>query len=146
MSLAELQKLKPMPTPSMQDGEEDWDNDGEPGIATQVSGIISGVRHGCQRDWDHWLTAPGYEITPSLEFTTDLTIRFEFESEEALLYPTVGLLATPAEVSYEWDPVMRFRFLGRTADDPRAQAIVKAEPVDTCYAIQDAMPPEELMR
>jgi hypothetical protein len=41
---------------------------------------------------------------------------------------------------------MRFRFLGRTTDDPRAQAIVKADPVETCYAIQDAIPAEQPMR
>ena len=146
ITLAELKKLKPMPTPRMQDGAEDWDNDGNPGLTTELSGILAGQRPGCQRDWDHWLTTPGYEITPSLNFTTDLTIRFEFESEEALLYPTGGLLATPGEVDFDYDPIMRFRFLGRTTDDPRARAILKAEPVETCYAIQDAMPTEMLRR
>jgi hypothetical protein len=143
MTMADLMKQKPMPTASMQDGAEDWDNDGHPAITTTVTGIISGDRYGCQRDWDRWFTAPGFEITPSLDFTTDFTIRFEFEGEEALLYPTVGLLATPAEVDYSFAPTMRFRFLGRTMDDPRAQAIVKADPVETCYAIQDAIPAEE---
>jgi|GEM_PF-1424765 len=144
LSLAEMQAMKPLPTPSMPDGAEDWDNDGEPGIATQVSGIISGQRHGSQRDWDHWFTAPDYEITPSVEFTSDLTIRFEFEGEEGLLSPTVGLLATPSQPSNRLEPVMRFRFLGRTPDDPRVQAIAKSDPVETCYAIQDAIPAEQL--
>jgi hypothetical protein len=44
----------------------------------------------------------------------------------------------------EAEPVAHF--LGRTTDDPRAQAIVKAEAVDTCYAIQDAIPAQELKR
>jgi hypothetical protein len=146
LSLAEMQKQNPLPTPNMLDGAEDWENDGVPGVASQLSGILSGVRNGCQRDWDRWFTAPGYEITPSLDFTSDLTIRFEFEGEESVIAPTSGLLATLSEPATEYPPVMRFRFLGRTTDDPRAQAIVKAEPVDTCYAIQDAIPAEEATR
>ena len=146
ISLAELQKLKPLPTRSMLDGAEDWENDGEPGIAMQLNGIVSGVRNGCERDWDRWFTAPGFEITPSLDFTSDFTIRFEFEGEEVVLAPSDGLLTTPSEVATEYQPIMRFRFLGRTTDDPRAQAIVKADPVDTCFAILDAMPAEQLMR
>jgi hypothetical protein len=146
MSLAELQKLKPMPTPNMPDGAQDWENDGEPGVATQLSGIISGARNGCERDWDRWFTAPGYEITPSLDFTSDVTLRFAFEAEEIVLSPRGGLLTTPAEFDADYEPIMRFRFLGRTTNDPRAQAIVKTDAVATCYAIQDATPAEQLTR
>jgi hypothetical protein len=142
MSMAELSSMRPLPTPSMPEGAEDWENDGELGVASQHTGLITGSRNGVQRDWDRWFTAPGYEVTPSMDFTTDITIRFEYEGEESVFAPTIGLLATKSEPAPEWDPVMRFRFLGRTTDDPRAQAFIKAEPVDTCYAVQDALPPE----
>ena len=146
MSLAELQKLKPLPTQSKLDGAEDWENDGQPGVATQLSGIVSGARNGCARDWDRWFTEPGYEITPSLNFTSDLKVRFAFEAEEIVLAPRSGLLTIPSEFDGRYVPIMRFRFLGRTTDDPRAQAIIKADPVETCYAVQDAIPAEMLTR
>jgi hypothetical protein len=145
MSMDELSKQRPLPTPSMPEGAEDWENDGELGVASQHTGLVSGSRNGVQRDWDRWFSAQGYEVTPSMDFTTDILIRFEFEGEESVFAPTIGLLATKSEPAPEWDPVMRFRFLGRTKDDPRAQAVIKPEDVDTCYAIHDALPAEMVM-
>jgi hypothetical protein len=146
MTMAELAEQKPLPTPRMTDGAFDLENDGKLGVAGQVNGIISGVRNSCQRDWDRWFTEDGYEITPALDFTSDLKIRIEYESEESVMSPTSGLLTTPTEPTSDWEHVTFLRFLGRTLDDPRAKAIVKAEDVETCYAIQDAMPAEELRR
>lgn len=146
MSMAELARLKPLPTPRMPDGAFDLEGDGELGAAGQINGIVSGVRNSCQRDWDRWFTAEGYEITPSMDFATDLKVRMEYESEESVMAPTSGLLVTPSEPTNDWDHIMYLRFLGRNLDDPRAQAIVHSEAVETCYAVQDAMPAEELRR
>lgn len=146
MTMAELAKLKPLPTPRMTDGAFDLENDGKLGAAGQVNGIVSGVRNSCQRDWDRWFTEEGYEVTPALDFTSDLEIRIEYESEESVMSPTSGLLTTPTEPTSDWKHVTFLRFLGRTLDDPRAKALVKSEDVETCYAIQDAMPAQELRR
>ena len=145
VTMSDLKKSKPLPTPSMPDGAVDFEGDGEPGAATQLMGIVAGVRNSCQRDWDHWFTAPKYEITPSMDFS-DFTLRIEFETDESVMAPTSGLLTTATETAQDWDHIMRFRFLGRTTDDPRAQAIIKGDEVATCYAVQDSMPAEALMR
>jgi hypothetical protein len=146
ISMAELARLKPLPTPRMPDGAFDLEGDGELGAAGQINGIISGVRNSCQRDWDRWYTAEGFEITPSMDFASDLKVRIDYESEESVMAPTSGLLVTPSEPTNDWDHIMYLRFLGRKLDDPRAQAIVHSEAVETCYAVQDAMPAEELRR
>jgi hypothetical protein len=146
MSMAELANQKPLPTPRMPDGAFDLEGDGELGAAGQINGIVSGVRNSCQRDWDRWFTEEGYEITPALDFSTDLKIRIEYETDESVMAPTSGLLTTPTEATSDWKHVTFLRFLGRNLEDPRAKAIVKPEAVETCYALQDAMPAEELRR
>ena len=146
VSMAELARTKPLPTPNAPEGAIDLEGDGELGAAGQIAGIISGTRNSCQRDWDRWFTAPGYEITPSMDFTDDLKVRMEYEAEESVMAPTTGLLTTPSESTSAWEHIMFLRFLGRSKQDPRAQPFLHEDAVETCYAIQDAMPSEELQR
>jgi hypothetical protein len=40
--------------------------------------------------------------------------------------------------------VLKLRFLGRDASDARAAALIESDNVETCYAIQDALPAEQL--
>jgi hypothetical protein len=143
-ALADVARAKPLPTAAMQDGAIDPENDGHMGIAAQVSGIASGTRNSVQREWHRWFTEPGYEITPSTDWTSDLRIRAEYDMEESVIDPTSGLLTTVPAASTAYKHVMQLRFLGRTLSDPRAQAIVKSNPVETCYALQDALPAERL--
>jgi hypothetical protein len=147
MSMADAQKLKPMPTPAMPDGAIDLEKDGELGAAAQVTGIVSGTRNSVQRDWNRWFTAAGgFEIAAAMDFTSELKIRAEYEIEEIVMAPATGLLTTLPDQTNEWNHIMRLHFLGRSADDPRAKPVVHSDPVETCYAVQDAMPAEMLQQ
>lgn len=138
--ISDVAKAKPLPTAAMSDGAIDVDNDGKLGIAFQVTGIVMGTRNSVQRDWTRWFTEPGYEIAASRDWTTDLTIRADFDNEESIIDPTSGLLVSGSMPSGTAKHVLKLRFLGRDATDPRAMALIKADDVETCYAIQDALP------
>jgi hypothetical protein len=139
-NISDVAKSKPLPTASMTDGAVDIDNDGKLGIAFQVTGIVMGTRNSVQRDWTRWFTEPGYEIAASQDWTSDLTVRADFDNEESIIDPTSGLLVSGSMPSGTAKHVLTLRFLGRDASDPRAAALIKADDVDTCYAIQDALP------
>jgi hypothetical protein len=138
-SITEVAKMQPLPTQASTAGAIDLEGDGQLGIAFQASGILSGTRNSVQRDWTRWFTAPGYEIVPSADWRDDLTIRADFDNEEMVMHvtsPLLSTLSTPVMTSH----VIRLRFLGRSREDARAQAVMKADDVDTCYAVQDALP------
>jgi len=139
-SAADLSRSKPLPTRSATDGALDTDGDGKLGIAFQVTGIIMGVRNSVQRDWSRWFTEPGYEIAASDTWTKDLRIRADFDNEEVVLDPASGPLVSGSTPRAGAKHALILRFLGRDASDPRVSAIVKASEVDTCFAIQDALP------
>ena len=143
-SVRSVAAANPLPKPGNTDGAIDSDGDGKLGVAFQVAGVISGTRNAVQRDWSRWFTEPGYEIPASTNWTSDLKIRTDFDNEESVLDPTSGLLVTGSTPKTQAKHLLRLRFLGRDASDPRAASMVKASDVDTCYAIQDAFPAEEL--
>lgn len=143
-SIAKVAMENPLPTAAMPDGAIDTESDGKLGMAFQVSGVISGVRNSVQRDWSRWFTEPGFEIEPSSDWPSELTIRSDFDNEESILDPSTGLLASTAQPARNAKHSFKLRFLGRDTSDPRATAMIKASDLDTCYAIQDAMPAEAL--
>jgi hypothetical protein len=143
-SVAKAATDKPLPTSQKTDGAVDTEGDGKLGVAFQVSGIITGTRNSVQRDWTRWFTETGFEITASSDWPSDLKIRADFDNEESILDPTSGLLVSGSSPKAGAKHVLKLRFLGRTAADPRVTAIVKANDVDTCFAIQDALPAEAL--
>jgi hypothetical protein len=143
--LTAVAAAKPLPTAANPDGALDPENDGKPGIAAQITGIASGTRNSVQREWHRWFTEPGYEIAANTDWQTDLRIRAEYDMEESVIDPTSGLLTTVPAATNSVKHVMLLRFLGRDLSDPRAAAVVKGNPVDTCYALQDALPAERLM-
>jgi hypothetical protein len=144
MSIPDIAKARPLPTMGKSAGAIDTENDGKPGIAFQAAGIVSGTRNSVQRDWTRWFTDTGYEITPAMEWSAPLKLRADFDNEENVLDDGGNSLlssgSTPTNAKHE----LRLRFLGRDRSDSRAMAIIKQADVDTCYAIQDAMPPEQL--
>jgi hypothetical protein len=142
--ISDVATAKPLPTAQMLDGAVDIDNDGKPGIAFQVTGIVMGTRNSVQRDWTRWFTEPGYEIAASADWPDDLTVRADFDNEESIIDPTSGLLVSNSMPSGSAKHVIKLRFLGRDASDARATAVIKGTEVETCYAIQDALPPETL--
>jgi hypothetical protein len=143
-SIEAIDVLKPLPTVINTDGAEDTENDGRLGVAYQVAGSISGVRNTVQRYWTRWHSDADYEIPASDDWTSDLVIRTEFDNEERVLSPKSGLLLSDSMPKSDAKHVLKLRFLGRDSSDARVAAIVKNTDIDTCYAIQDAMPAEKL--
>lgn len=144
MSVADVAKANPLPTPNKPDGAIDTENDGKLGIAFQASGIIEGTRNSVQRDWTRWFTESGFEITPAMDWTSDLTVRADFDNEESVMDASTPLLMSLSTPSGTAKHVMKFHFLGRDRSDARAMAMIKPSDTDTCYAIQDAMKAQEL--
>ncbi|HET6335804.1 MAG TPA: hypothetical protein VFG30_21410 [Polyangiales bacterium] len=143
-SIAQVQAANPLPTPANTAGAVDTESDGKLGVAVQVSGIITGTRNSVQRDWTRWFTESGFEIQPSTDWKTDLTVRADFDNQESILDPTSGLLVSGSIPKAGAKHILKLRFLGRDASDPRVSAFVKATDVDTCFAIQDGLPAEQL--
>jgi hypothetical protein len=143
-SIRELATSLPLPTAAQPQGAIDPDGDGKLGLAFDITGLISGTRNSVQRDWTRWFTDTGYEIVPSTEWASDLNVRADFDNEESVLDPRDGLLSSGSTPKAGAKHALRLHFLGRDKMDPRVTAIVKPDPVDTCYAIQDALPAEEL--
>lgn len=143
-SVAAVAQELPLPTPENPDGAIDVDGDGKLGLAYEITGLVSGIRNSVQRDWTRWFSAPGYEIVPSSDWPDDITIRADFDNEESVLDPSSGLLASGSTPKTNGEHQVTLRFLGRDASDPRRAAVVKADQVQTCYAIQDAMPAKQL--
>lgn len=132
---------RPLPSANQPEGAVDTEGDGKLGVAFEVAGL--GVRNSVQRDWTEWFTEPGFEITPSSDWT-DLTVRADFDNEEAVIDPPSGLLMSTSMPTTAAKHVLKLRFLGRDMSDPRAQAIVRDDDVETCFGVQDAMPAEQL--
>jgi hypothetical protein len=128
----------------MPEGAIDPDGDGKLGLAFEISGLLSGTRNSVQRDWTRWFSEPGYEFPPGTDWTTDITIRADFDNEESVLDPQGSLLSSGSTPKTDAKHTLQLRFLGRDVSDPRVAAFVKESQVDTCYAIQDALPAEEL--
>jgi hypothetical protein len=143
-SIAMVEMVKPLPKVGATDGAEDTDDDGQLGVAFQVTGIIAGTRNSVQRDWTRWFTDTGYTIPASTNWTSDIVIRADFDNQENVLDPSSGLLTSGSTPKADSKHVLKLRFLGRDKSDPRVAAIVHAADIDTCYAIQDAMPAETL--
>jgi hypothetical protein len=144
VSIRELAVSLPLPTKENPEGALDTDGDGKLGIAFEISGLLSGTRNSVQRDWTRWYTEPGYEFPAGMDWTDDLTIRADFDNEESVLDPAQGLLTSGSTPSGTAKHTIDLRFLGRDGSDPRVAALIKDNQVDTCYAVQDALPAREL--
>jgi hypothetical protein len=139
-ALATVQAENPLPPKEQPTLTADWDGDGQPGISWQISGIVTGSRASAQRDWTRYFTAPGYTLRAAGDFRQDVVIRAEFEVQE-VVYTSSGLgLDQLAQVNAAAEHTLTMRFLGRTRDDPRAQALLKASDFDTCVALREALP------
>lgn len=142
MTLAQVVAANPLPTKEDQDGAEDWDKDGKPGVAWQIS-LGSSVRHTAQRDWIEWFSDPEHTITKSTDWPEDLLVRAKFDAEEVLFEASSPLVMSLSTVDASAPHSLALRFLGRDKTDARAQALIKADDFDTCLAIQAALPPQD---
>jgi hypothetical protein len=145
-TIAQMQTENPLPSKAMADLAEDWDGDGQKGIAWEVSTLVNGTRHSVQRDWTRWFSANGYMVTAAADFASDLVVRADFGNEEivyAISPEDASALEILSEPNGAADHALTLRFLGRTPEDPRAKALLKADDFETCMAIQKALPPLE---
>jgi hypothetical protein len=146
VTIEQMRTEKPLPDKAMANtATEDWDQDGHPGIAWQVSVLAQGTRHSGQRDWTRWFSGEGHQVTAAMDFN-DLVVRADFANEEVVYEATDESLETPSAPDGAAQHNLTLRFLGRTRDDPRAKAILKADDFDTCMAIQTALPPLDRLR
>ena len=140
-TLATVQGENPLPSRDQAAMTEDWDGDGQPGISWQISGIVSGSRGSAQRDWTRYFTAPGYTLPATSDFgSANHVIRAEFEAEEVVYTASSPGLDLQAQVNAQAEHTLTLRFLGRTREDPRAQAVIKASDFDTCVAVRAELP------
>ncbi len=139
-AISALKVSNPLPTKNNTDGAEDWENDGQLGVAWQVTGIASGTRNSVQRDWTEWFTDSEFTITPATDWTSDIVTRARFDNEENVLAPTEGLLTELSQPNVSAKHTLTLRFLGRTKSDARAKELLKADDFDTCKAFQSALP------
>lgn len=141
-SVAEVRARLPLPTAQARTGAEDWDDDGQPGIAWQINGIASGTRNTVQRDYTEWFTDEMFTVTPALDFDAPLVLRSSFDNDENVINATSGLVGSLAVADQRAAHRVTWSFLGRTASDPRARAVLDDDPLVTCDNIVEALPHE----
>jgi len=128
----------PLPTKNDPTGSEDWDNDGEPGVAFRILNL--GVRHAVQRDWNAAVADPDYLVGLN---ATEFTVRANFDSQQNILATSGGAsglleLASPPATNMEHRFV--FRRVGLTTNDAAVVALHGATDLDTCFNVQDELP------
>jgi hypothetical protein len=135
----ELSTIMPMlPTEQMPTGSEDWDDDGNPGIAFNVSGL--GSRHVVQRDWNEFASDADHTIALS---ATEFVAGARFDNQEQILAVTGGLgalLKAGSTPALDLGHRVTFRMLGRSASDPTVAQVRLPDDLDTCFKVQDALP------
>ena len=146
-SLEQLKSELPLPAADMPGGSQDWDGDGKPGVAWNISGNLTGTRHSAQRDWTRYFTAPGYEVTAAEDFRQDLVVRAAYAMEE-VVYAVEGgeSLRQIAQPACAAPHTLTLRFLGRTRDDARAKAVLGADDATTCANVRAALPAVAALR
>ncbi len=139
----ELSALQPpLPTEMAPEGAEDWDEDGQPGIAYNVTGL--GSRHVVQRDWNEFFSD---ETTPIALRPTELVARAGFDIGESIITTSGGLgglLRAGAVPATGMRHRIVFRRIGGSADD--AGSIRGSDDLETCYNVQEALPHDPAMQ
>lgn len=141
--IAQVAASNPLPTQGDTDGAIDWEGDGQLGAAWQVTGIVSGTRNTVQRDWTEWFTDASHQIAPSEDWTSELVARVRFNNEENVLHASNPTVSSGGASDASAQHLLTLRFLGRSSDDRRAKQLIKADQLETCLAIQAALPPAD---
>ncbi len=144
-----LRDLRPMPTKEAPDGQLDTDLDGHPGVAWNVSGNASGIRHTVMRDWNEYAPHTDFPAAPN-EIEFDVFTRFD--NEERILEiegcPPVGcgVLSALSDPSQTAKGRTAFRYLGSDLSDPRVSAVIGAPLLEdlttdlqTCARVRSAL-------
>jgi len=110
-------------------GATDPDGDGYPGIATQISGLVSGIRDSAQRVWKQYATVQG---TPVAAGALTFMVPGAFDLQENVLHvsqcgTSCPLLTTAANATKH--PVsITFSFIGKTLGSSRVSSAVEGTP------------------
>jgi hypothetical protein len=119
-------------------GAEDWDNDGQPGIAYNVSGL--GSRSVVQRDWNEFFSD---DMNPVPLSAAEFTVRADFDNQEQILATSGtlgGLLKAGSAPASNLRHRVVFRRLGKSESDAAVMAIHGSDELQTCFKVQDALP------
>lgn len=141
-TVAEVRTRLPLPTAQARSGAEDWEEDGQLGIAWQINGIASGTRNTVQRDYTEWFTDETHTVKPARDFKVPLVLRSAFDNDENVINATSGLVGSLAVADQRAEHRVAWSFLGRSASDARARAVLDDDPLVTCNHIVDALPHE----
>jgi hypothetical protein len=134
----------PLPTEQSPSGAEDWDADGNPGVAFNVSGL--GSRHVAQRDWNEFFSDAKHTIALG---ATELVAGASFDNQEQILAVTGaggGLLRAGSTPAMSMNHRVTFRLLGRNAADAAVVALLGKDDLETCFHVQDALPHDSSMQ
>lgn len=126
----------PLPTADNLENQLDIEEDGEPGMAYQIGGAVTGSRNVAQRDWNELFSSELYPVDPAQ--TDDFEVQFAFDSDETFLSVTgcdfgCGLLEAGSEVNPEGDHHTRFVRVDR-------ETITGEDELETCFNVQDLIP------
>ncbi len=119
----------PLGDPGNPAGATDPDGDGFPGIATQLSGLVSGVRDAAQRVWKQYATVAG---TPIPSGALRFQVPGDFDLQDNVLHVSqcgkgCDLLTTPAPAAKHGASIT-LAFLGKSLTSARVAATVAGEP------------------
>ncbi|MFT6397750.1 MAG: hypothetical protein ACJAYU_002505 [Bradymonadia bacterium] len=133
-----LEESLPLPTSENLESQLDIEDDGEPGMAYQVGGAVSGSRNVAQRDWNEVFSSEAYPVFPGQ--TDDFEVQFVYDSAETMLSITgcdsdfgCGLLEAGSEVNPDGDHHTHFVRVDRAT-------ITGETPLETCFNVQDLIP------
>lgn len=151
-----LESLPPLPTAKdplngteAPPGATDPDGDAIPGIAFDVSGVVTGTRNSAHREWTEYATAPG---SPVAAAALSLVIPGAFDLQDEVLRVTrcstgCALLASTARAARDLTPRLTLEFIGKSEDSARVREVVVAPPradierdVSTCARVRMVVP------
>ncbi|HEX4354669.1 MAG TPA: hypothetical protein VHZ95_17185, partial [Polyangiales bacterium] len=142
----DLASIQPsLPTEQMPAGEEDWDGDGNPGIAFNVSGL--GSRHVVQRDWNEFFTDES--ATPIALSSDQFVTRANFDNQEQILAVSGGLgalLQAGSTPAVDLPHRIAWQRIGRSASDASVAKIRVSDDLQTCFNVQAALPHDRAMQ
>jgi hypothetical protein len=152
-----LSALTPLPTVTdysatstqWPQGATDPDGDGIPGIAYQITGLLSGTRNAVEREWQSYATDPGAPV-PAAAIT--FAVPDGYDDQESVMRVTnctggCDLLASGANVRPDLRGRITLSFIGKTLGSTRVAPVVVAAPrqnpdldLTTCANVKIILP------
>jgi hypothetical protein len=111
-------------------GSDDPDGDGIPGVASQVSGFVTGIRNEAQRDWKEYASVPGRPVTAG---ALTFSVPGGYDLQQNVLRVTecgtaCSLIAAGARAAQDIPSRITLSFIGKAPGGPRVTQAVLAPP------------------